>query len=203
MPIPIPKRPSGYVRGAANALLQIEAFIDIQCPFSRTAWPTLLAVADHYGPEKVQLRAQLISMANHRQSWDMTKAIVAVVGADSEQFFKLATFLYDRQDQFKNAPFKERTEVELYDLIVRLLAEFGYRTDPKEFIERLDNSRALYDEAKIPSRIAFSRGVWSTPTFYINGAEVIEYSDDKKIIHPFGSSSTLEEWNKILEPLLN
>lgn len=27
MPIPIPKRPSGYVTGAASALLQIEAFV--------------------------------------------------------------------------------------------------------------------------------------------------------------------------------
>ena len=32
MPIPIPKRPSGYVRGEANALLHIETFVDIQCP---------------------------------------------------------------------------------------------------------------------------------------------------------------------------
>jgi hypothetical protein len=34
--------------------------------------------------------------------------------------------------------------------------------------------------------------VWSTPTFFINGAEVTQ----------LGSSSTLEDWNKILEPLL-
>ncbi len=65
MPIPIPKRPSGYAKGAASALLQIEAFIDIQCPFSRKSWPTLLAVSDHYGPEQVQLRVQMMSLASH------------------------------------------------------------------------------------------------------------------------------------------
>jgi 2-hydroxychromene-2-carboxylate isomerase len=192
MPIPIPKRPSGYVRGAASALLQIEAFVDIQCPYSRKTWPTLLAVADHYGPEKVQLRVQLLSMANHRQSWDMTKAVVAVVGVDSEQFFKLATFLYDRQEQFWNDKFEGHTEVELYDLIVRLVTEFGYRTDPKEFIKRVKSDEIFY-AAKIPSRIAFSRGVWSTPTLYINGAEATQ----------LGSSSTLEDWYKVLDPLLN
>ena len=190
MPIPIPKRPSGYVRGGSSALLQIEAFVDIQCPYSKKAWPTLLAVSDHYGPEKVQLRVQLLSMANHRQSWDMTKAIFAVAGADSEIFFKLATFLYERQAQFVNAKFEQRTEVDLYELIVRLLTEFGYRTDRTVFINLLKSDDVFF-AAKVPSRIAFSRGVWSTPTFYINGAEATQ----------LGSSSTLEDWNKILSAL--
>ena len=118
-------------------------------------------------------------MANHRQSWDMTKTIFAVVGADSEQFFKLATFLYERQQQFVNAEFKQRTEVELYDLIARLLTEFGYRTDPTEFIKRLESDE-LFFVAKIPSPIALSRGVWS-PTSYINGAEVIQLNSSSTL----------------------
>jgi protein-disulfide isomerase len=191
VPIPIPKRPSGYVKGGLSALLQIEAFVDVQCPYSKKAWPTLLAVSDHCGPEEVQLRVQLLSMANHRQSWDVTKAIFAVAGADSELFFKLATFLYERQEQFFNGVFKQRTQLDLYELIVRLLAEFGYQTDPTEFIQRLESDE-VYAAAKLPSRIAFSRGVWSTPTFFINGAEANQLS----------SSSTLGDWNNILEPLL-
>ena len=191
MPIPIPKRPSGYVRNASSALLQIEAFIDIQCPYSKKAWPTILVVSDHYGPEKVQLRAQLLSMANHRQSWDVTKAIFAVAGADSELFFPLATFLYQRQEQFFNGPFKQRTQVDLYDLIVSLLTEYGYQTDRAVFIKRIESDE-VFAAAKVPSRVAFSRGVWSTPTFFINGAEATT----------LGSSSTPEDWNKVLDPLL-
>lgn len=191
MPIPIPKRPSGYVKGGTSALLQIEAFVDIQCPYSKKAWPNLLAVSDHYGTEKVQLRVQLLSMANHRQSWDVTKAIFAVAGADSTLFFPLATYLYEQQEQFFNGVFKQRTELDLYDLIVRLLTEYGYQTDRTAFITRLE-SDDIYAAAKIPSRIAFSRGVWSTPTFFINGAEATQLS----------SSSTLGDWNTVLEPLL-
>jgi protein-disulfide isomerase len=191
MPIPIPRRPSGYVKGAESAALQVEAFVDIQCPYSKKAWPTLLAVTNHHRPQDVQLRVQLLSMANHRQSWDMTKAIFAVVGTDSDKFFKLATFLYDRQDQFFNGPFKERTQVDLYHLILRLLAEFGYQADGTAFIKRLESDE-VYAEAKIPSRVAFSRGVWATPSFFINGAEATGLS----------SSSTLEDWGHILGPLL-
>jgi hypothetical protein len=75
---------------------------------------------------------------------------------------------------------------------VSLLTEYGYQTDRAEFIKRLE-SDDVYAAAKLPSRVAFSRGVWSTPTFYINGAEATQLS----------SSSTPEEWNKILEPLLS
>jgi Thioredoxin len=191
VPIPIPKRPSGYVRGASGSLLQIEAFIDIQCPYSKKSWPTLMAVSDHYGPENVQLRVQMLSMANHRQSWDVTKAIFAVAGADSELFFPLATFLYQRQEQFFNGEFQQRSQVDLYDLIVNLLTEYGYQTDRAEFIKRLESDE-VFGAAKVPSRIAFSRGVWSTPTFFINGAEATT----------LGSSSTREDWNNILDPLL-
>lgn len=190
VPIPIPKRPSGFVKGNASAGLQIEAFVDIQCPYSKKAWPTLLEVADHYGPNVVQLRVQLLSMANHRQSWDVTKAIFAVADANSDVFFNLTTFLYAHQEQFFNGPFKQRTQVDLYDLIVRLLAEFGYQADRTEFINRIEGDD-VFAAAKIPSRSAFSRGVWSTPTFFINGAEATQLS----------SSSTLEEWSKILAPL--
>src|SRR6516225_835269 len=55
--------------------------------YSKKSWPTLLAVAGHHGPDKVQLRVQPLSWANYRQSWDVTKAIFAAVGADSDLFF--------------------------------------------------------------------------------------------------------------------
>ena len=45
MTIPIPHRPSGFLLGDSAAQITIDAFIDIQCPHSRTVWPTLLEVA--------------------------------------------------------------------------------------------------------------------------------------------------------------
>jgi hypothetical protein len=46
------------------------------------------------------------------------------------------------------------------------------------------DSEEVEQAAKIPLRLAAMRGVWSTPTFFINGAEVPQLS----------SSSTLEDW---------
>ncbi len=103
MPIPIPKGPSGYTKGAASALLQIEALIDIQCPFSKKSWPTLLAVSDRCGPEEVQLRVQMMPLASHRQSWDVTRAISPSRALTPQCFSRLQHFFTNVRSSFSTA----------------------------------------------------------------------------------------------------
>lgn len=64
--IPIPHRPSGFLLGDTAAQITIDAFIDIQCPHSRTVWPTLLEVSNYYKDRAVSLRVHLITLSNHR-----------------------------------------------------------------------------------------------------------------------------------------
>jgi protein-disulfide isomerase len=73
MAIPIPKRPSGYRRGQCDAPVQVEAFLDVECPFSKKAWLTLLSVAKNYGDDQVGITVYPVVLADHRQSWDVTK----------------------------------------------------------------------------------------------------------------------------------
>lgn len=43
MAIPIPHRASGFLLGDPAAQVTLDAFVDIQCPHSQTAWKTLMA----------------------------------------------------------------------------------------------------------------------------------------------------------------
>ncbi|MEL7512639.1 MAG: hypothetical protein AAGM27_10925 [Cyanobacteria bacterium J06554_3] len=54
------------------------------------------------------------------------------------------------------------------------------------------NSKDVYAQARIPARLATMRSVWSTPTFFINGAEATSLS----------SGSSLEDWQAVLDSLL-
>ena len=74
MPIPIPARPSGYRLGNANAPIIIEIFFDLECPFSKKGWQTVLQVAKVYSSEQIYFIFQPMTLGNHRQSWDATKA---------------------------------------------------------------------------------------------------------------------------------
>ncbi len=66
MAIPIPHRPSGFLLGDPAALVTLAAFIDIQCPHSRAAWPTLMAVMALYQLKLVLVKVMTLWPINLR-----------------------------------------------------------------------------------------------------------------------------------------
>ena len=93
MSIPIPKRPSGYRLGNSNAAVQIEMFFDFECPFSRKGWQTILQVRSAYSAEQIYLILQPMTLGNHRQSWDATKAAIAIARDDADKFVSFGSYL--------------------------------------------------------------------------------------------------------------
>lgn len=187
MSIPIPKRPSGYRLGSSNAPIQIEMFFDIECPFSRKGWQTILEVFKTYDVETLYLILQPMTLSNHRQSWDGTKAAMVVAQDDAEKFVNFVSYLFDHQSEFHEKAFKDKTQTDWHNLLADYAIDSNLWEKREEFIHLL-NSDEIYSQARIPARFATIRGVWSTPTFFINGAQTTELS----------SQSTLQDWqNKI------
>lgn len=71
--VPIPPRPLGYVHAYGQTTnltaVQIDAFLDPLCPDSKQAFPTLLQVANHYGPDVLTLRLHMFPLPYHRNSY--------------------------------------------------------------------------------------------------------------------------------------
>lgn len=67
---PTPARPLGFVYkgGKANAPVQLEAFVDLTCPDSRTVWPVLKEIAEFYGQDKLRLIVYLFPLPYHRNA---------------------------------------------------------------------------------------------------------------------------------------
>ena len=190
MSIPIPQRPSGYRLGNADAPIVVEMFFDLECPFSKKGWQTMLQVIEAY-PDRVYFILQPMSLGNHRQSWDGTKAAIAVAGNDPKKFIDFVSYIFEHQSEFANEAFKDKTETDWYHLLADYAIDATEWTDKAKFIELLD-SKQIYDLARIPARFSIVRGVWSTPTFYINGAEATDLS----------SQSSLQEWQDTIDSLL-
>lgn len=191
MTIPIPHRPSGFLLGDAAAQLTIDAFIDIQCPHSRTIWPTLLEVSKHYKGKSVSLRVHLITLSNHRQAWDMSLGLIALADGNADKFYNFATFIYERQAQFYNDIFLHKT----HDDLIQLVADFAKEhsgIDREQFLKRMGDSD-IYVQARTPIRYAATRAVWATPTLFINNAGKV----------PIDQKSSLAEWQAVIEPLLH
>lgn len=191
MPIPIPKRLSGYRLGKPDALVHIEMFFDLECPFSKKGWQTILKVAQAYSPEQIYLILQPMTLGNHRQSWDATKAAIAIAGKDSDKFISFVSYLLDHQAEFANEAFKDKTQTDWHNLLADYAVDATEWSDKEEFIQ-LFNSKEIYNQARIPARFAAIRSVWSTPTFLINGAEATDLS----------SQSSVEDWQEKIDSLL-
>lgn len=192
MTLPIPKRPVGYRKGHSDALVQIEVFVDIECPFSKKAWPTVTALSKNYQTEQVAITVYPVVLADHRQSWDVTKAAVLVAKDNPATFWDMFTYLYDRQNLFSRDVFEQQTYLDLLNLLAEFVADFTGQQNQATWVELLQDE-AIAQEAKAPIRFSIIRGVWSAPTFFINGSEVDSLS----------SSSTLDNWDDVIQPLLN
>ena len=191
MPIPIPKRPSGYRLGNADAPIVVEMFFDIECPFSKKGWQTILKVVQAYPSEQLRLILQPMTLGNHRQSWDATKAAIAVAGDDTSKFIDFVSYIFDRQSEFAADAFKDKTQTDWHYLLASYAVDATEWKDKEQFVELL-NSKEIYNQTKIPARWAIVRGVWSTPTFFINGAEAIDLS----------SQSSLQDWQDKINSVL-
>lgn len=161
MTIPIPHRPGGFLLGDAAADITIDAFIDIQCPHSRMIWPTLLEVLLFYKDKPVSLRVHLITLSNHRKSWDMSLGLFALADGDAQKFYDFASFIYERQSQFFNSPFIHKT----HDDLMQLVADFAEEhagVDRESFLNRMNDSD-IYVQARTPICYAATKAVWATP----------------------------------------
>ena len=189
MTLSVPTRQSGYALGNRNAAVQIEVFLDIQCPFSKKAWPVLMEICDTFPDDEVGVTVQMMVLANHRQAWDMTRLVHAICAGDAARFRRFATFLYDQQERFFNGPFADKTHPDLLNFAVEITREWdAAETDVAARMERDE----AYLQTRIPIRQAARRGVWSTPTYFVNDVEATTV----------GSSTTFTEWKAALEALL-
>lgn len=191
MAIPIPARPSGYRLGQVDAPIMAEMFLDLECPFSKRGWQNVMSVVEAYSPQQVRWIFQLMTLGNHRQSWDATKATIAVAGDDTQKFIDFVSYVFSRQEEFANEAWKDKTQTDFHNLLAEFAAEVTEHQDKAQFIA-LMNSKDVYAQARIPARLATMRSVWSTPTFFINGAEATSLS----------SGSSLEDWRAVLDSLL-
>lgn len=190
MAIPIPHRASGFTLGDPAASVKIDLFFDIQCPHSKRAWPTIVQLLEHYQSKSVSVTAHLITLSNHRQAWDMSLGLFTVAEGDAQRFFDFSGFLFERQDQYFNGPFRHKTHEDLRKLVANFANEYS-GLNKEEFLQRMD-THEVYINARTPIRYAATRSVWATPTFFINNADDV----------PVKFDSNLQDWITAIDPLL-
>ena len=204
--IPIPPRTPGFRLGSPAAQLQIECYIDLQCPYSAKAYTTMLQLHNRH-PNDVSVVFLPLVLPAHRQAYYMLKSSLAAslttasptltaattAPTISSTWIGYVTQLYSQVDRFSSANhYINKTEEDLLNHVTRCVLDFhGQEEEHFDYYYQLIKGDALDEWAKQCTRLAAKRGIVSTPTFFLNGSECVVVD-----------SAATEQWEVIVKQLV-
>ncbi|GLE03806.1 hypothetical protein PINS_up012708 [Pythium insidiosum] len=194
--LPIPGKPPGftYGKGSAGAGVQLETYIDLLCPDSKSAFPGLKKLAEHYEPEEFRLTFVLFPLPYHQHAFaaaESTYTITAALGDAS--FDTWLESLYANQDIFWNKATKDKSPVEVNDMLFALASKTFPTLTKAQWAEGMNGYGGTFadEAARVAWKYTCSRGKSGTPMYTLNGV-------------PFDAEATwtFEDWFKVINPLV-
>ncbi|CAN8234512.1 unnamed protein product [Cochlearia groenlandica] len=189
-----PARRDGFVYPPGRRVdpdsVLIEAFFDPVCPDSRDAWPPLKKALEHYG-SRVTLLLHLLPLPYHDNAYVTSRALHIVNTFKANAIFTLLEGFFEHQAMFYNAQTKLLSRPEVVERIVELgtvVLGNSYRHVFKSGFNDTKSDRAT----RVSFKYSASRGVYGTPTFYVNGF----------VLPDADSPLDLGGWRKIIDPLV-
>ncbi|XP_044173789.1 uncharacterized protein LOC122957631 [Acropora millepora] len=190
--IPFPKRPLGFVfnGGEPTAPIHLSAFVDLICPDSKQAWPTVKKVAALYGPSVLQFKVHLFPLPYHTNAFMAAQSVYAVAGFNSSLVISWMDTLFENQEQLYNSVTMDKNRYDVINIISDLGTKVGI--DKSVIKDGLSNTD-YYQDTRISWKYGCSRTVSGTPFFFLNDIFVTEATP----------SWSVGDWKKLIDPLLS
>ncbi|WCJ35046.1 Alba DNA/RNA-binding protein [Euphorbia peplus] len=169
----------------------IEAFFDPVCPDSRDTWPALKQVIHHYG-SRASLILHLLPLPYHDNAYVTSRALHIANSLNASSTFPLLERFFKYQGKFYNAETRNISRVAVVKKIVKFAAH-AVGNSYYSSIESGFNDRQTDLKTRVSFKYSTSRGVYGTPTFYINGF----------VLPDAGSPLDFNGWKKIIDPLVH
>ena len=179
----------GIKIGNGDHNIKLDLFFDLQCPYSKKSWDVIGGSVLDEWTNKFSIYFQPICLSHHRQSWDLTRALLAINSIDESRALEFITQVYSNQEHFYNADWKSKGQDELLNDLASFSQKF-IDCSASDFIKGME-SDDNYSKSKKSIHYAALKQVWSTPTFLFNDVPVAELD----------SSSSLEDWNSFISGL--
>ncbi|KAJ4455007.1 hypothetical protein PAPYR_10135 [Paratrimastix pyriformis] len=136
---PIPKHYDGYRMGSAAAPVQVDVFVDPQCPDSAQVWPVMRQLAD----ASTTMVAHLLPLPYHRSSFLASQAALGVDRVRPGQFFPMMDYLFKSQNQWSDTATASMAYPEVLELFAGFAGKMGVPHD--DFIGQMNNSTTNWD----------------------------------------------------------
>ncbi|TMW56209.1 hypothetical protein Poli38472_008857 [Pythium oligandrum] len=194
--LPIPGKPPGFVygKGSAGAGVQLESYIDLLCPDSKSAFPGLKKLAEYYEPDQFRLTFVLFPLPYHQHAFAAAESTFTITAALGDKAFEpwLET-IYANQDAYWNKPTKDLSPVQVSDKLFALAQKTFPSLTKEQWSEGMSGHGGTFadDAARVAWKYTCSRGKSGTPLYTLNGV-------------PFDADATwsFEDWLKVIDPLV-
>ncbi|CAI5723768.1 unnamed protein product [Hyaloperonospora brassicae] len=194
--LPVPRRPVGFTlgNGSANAGVQLESYIDLLCPDSKSAYPGLKKLAEQYKADDLRIRFVLFPLPYHQYAFVAAEAAFTITMAlGDERFIDWLEAVYARQDTFRNRATQDLSPVQ----VVAQLKSLAQATFPSLTHEQWDAQMTAFGGTDVDERAreswkyTCSRGVSGSPMYTLNGV-------------PFQADAdwSFEQWFNVVDPLV-
>lgn len=188
-----PARYDGFIYenplGDADSIL-IEAFYDPVCPDSRDSWPPLKRALHYYG-SRTSLVVHLLPLPYHDNAFVASRALHIANILNTSSTFPLLERFYEHQERFYNAQTRNLSRASVVKEIVKF-ATAAVGNSYYSAIESGFNDRKTDLKTRVSFKYSASRGVFGTPTFYVNGFALPDS----------GSALDYKGWRSIIDPLI-
>ncbi|KAJ8313103.1 hypothetical protein KUTeg_010476 [Tegillarca granosa] len=126
--LPIPKRPVGFVYngGDADAPVHFDIYMGPLCSDSKTVYPTIIRLADSYGPRTLRLTTHLFPLPFHRNAYlaAMGQHVVDEVTQGNMSYAWMSE-VYSHLDTLSNTATADMTENQVKQKFSRIARNVG------------------------------------------------------------------------------
>lgn len=154
--------------GGADAPLKLEVFSDFQCPACKLAEPTVQEVLKTFG-DRLYFSYRHYPLLNVHP-FALRAALAAECANDQGKFWPYHDKLFATQPAFSR------------DELVQYARDLGLTIDSTSGFAACLDSRAKNDIVRADMREGDQRGVQATPTFFLNGQPVPDWSQLKSLL---------------------
>ncbi len=147
-------------KGVENAEVVVTEYSDFQCPACKAAQPVVKQVVDQYG-DRIKFVYANFPIPSHQNGDEAARA--GECGFDQGKFWELHDVFFDKQETWGNLA-DPKEEFTTYATSVGM--------DATAFATCYDGSDAK-NRVQQDTREANSKGVNSTPTFFVNGQKIV------------------------------
>ncbi|OGF02748.1 MAG: hypothetical protein A3H14_02845 [Candidatus Doudnabacteria bacterium RIFCSPLOWO2_12_FULL_49_8] len=154
--------------GPTDAALVLEEFSDFQCPACKSAQPTIKDVVATFG-DRVYFKYYHYPLVTiHTQAF--RAALASECANDQGKFWQYHDLLFDNQPNFSR------------DDLVAYARQLELNIDGENGFAACLDARAKTDIVRADMRAGDERGIQGTPTFFLNGEAVADWSKLKDVI---------------------